>query len=112
MPRPSKYSVASERMPTRYQQRRGGGEAIWKFKKEDLTAHVNETYGACKNTQKMTRQGTRRSRVCKAFRTVLGNGYCMDCWDKEVDRLHNSAIQRKRKNQIPQDSISILPSDI
>ena len=112
MPKPTKYSAVSERMPSRYTAPRGSrgtelGEAVFYFKKEDLTASVKETVGACKNTQKISRQGTRRTRVCYEFKAVLGNGYCMACCDKEVERLHNSALNRKRKNKIPTNETDI-----
>lgn len=116
MPKPTKYSAVSERMPSRYKAPRGSrtdsGEAVFYFKKEDLTSHVQETLGACKNTQKKVRRGSRRTRKCNEYRAVLGNGYCMACWDKEVERLHNNALHRKQKNHIPEDVVSILPTDI
>ncbi len=117
MPKPTKYSAVSERMPSRYTAPRGSrgtelGEAVFYFKKEDLTASVKETVGACKNTQKKVRRGSRRTRICNEFNTTLGNGFCMECWDKEVERLHNNAVQRKKKNDLPEATVSILPSDI
>ena len=109
MPRPvSKWGVASERMPPPFKKTRGNMGANLNSKNKSAKAlKVVETHGACKNTQKISRQGTRRTRVCNEFHAVLGNGYCMACWDKEVERLHNSALNRKRKNKIPTDETDI-----
>ena len=108
MPRPSKWGVASERMPTPYKNTRANmGANLNSIIKSAKALKVVETHGACKNTAKKVRRGSRRTRVCNQFHAVLGNGYCQDCWDKEVERLHNSAISRKKRNKIPTDETDI-----
>ena len=40
---------------------------------------VQESFGRCKNAYK-----------CKNYNEVLGNGYCMKCYDKGLDRAKSN----------------------
>ena len=109
MPKPIKNPSISERMVSAYKPSRMEKGTPYPYKKEDLTAYVSESYGMCKNTQKKIRRGSRRTRVCNEYHTVLGNGYCMACWDGEVERLHNNAMHRSKNEPPIEQEISILP---
>ena len=89
MPKPHKYSPVSEGMVTRYKgtRRNPRGADLLKLVK-DLPP-VHESWGACRNTVKKIRRGSRRVPKCKAYRAILGNGLCQDCWDKEIDARMN-----------------------
>jgi len=53
-----------------------------------------ESIGACKNSGKRVRREGKMVTKCLSFNTTLGNGFCIVCWDYEVDRRSNSLEQR------------------
>lgn len=98
MPRPFKYSPISDRMPSPYRGERTSprGADLLKLIKES-PVKVEESWGACKNTVKKVRRGSTRVPKCKAYKAVLGNGLCQDCWDKAIDARAN---QRKYADEV------------
>ena len=75
MPKPMKYSPVSEAMPSMWRSAQEGRadfskRVFPKYDPDDTEMHPVDTVGECKNSKK-----------CKNFNVVLGNGYCMECWD-------------------------------
>ena len=48
-----------------------------------------ESFGACSN-----------ARNCKNWNVILGNGYCVKCWDKGLDEGY-----RKSKKRIEEEGV-------
>ena len=106
-------SQKSERMASKYRKPRGRpsgsnhlGEAYMNYPKTDPTLDVVNTFGPCKNTFQRVRRNGRWTTKCKAFHVELGNGLCMDCWDKTVERRANDPEIRKGKDyktSLPQE---------
>ena len=90
MPRPSKYSVASDNMATPYRGTRAEPREFDFLSAINRShAKVNESWGACRNTTKKVRRGSKKIPKCKQYKAILGNGLCQDCWDKEIDARAN-----------------------
>ena len=50
-----------------------------------------ESFGTCKYVKK-----------CESWNVILGNGICVKCWDRGLDRGH-----RKSKNRMLEEGVSI-----
>ena len=88
MARPKKYSLVSDRMVPMYggpNSKGLGSGAVLKFPQHDPTENIAESFGPCKNAIATPRQGSKYAGKCKNFHVVLGNGYCMACWDVLAD---------------------------
>ena len=101
MPRPHKYSVASSNMATPYKGTRADGRGADLLKLIKDLPPVHESWGACRNTAKKIRRGSRRVPKCTAYKVILGNGLCMNCWDREIDSRANRAKYRNNRTTIP-----------
>lgn len=106
-------SKKSERMPSKYRRPRRVsehgihdlGEAVINYPKIDPTENVVNTFGACKNSTVRIRRNGKQTLKCKAFHVELGNGLCMDCWDKTIEYRANDPkirLQEDYKTALPQ----------
>jgi len=89
MPKPTKYSPVSEAMPSMWKSKQEGRadftkRVFPKYNPHDLNMHPIATYGACLNRK-----------ICRNHNTILGNGYCMRCWDKLSERMDNGQLRKR-----------------
>ena len=85
-------------------------EAQHSFVKYDPTEGIAEEFGDCVNTIQRVRRGGRMTTKCLNFNVILGNGYCMACWDEQVDRQGNN--RRERMKGASNKDSKYLPIDI
>ena len=80
-------------MSTEYQFDEGGSDKRAKenniFYQLSKIPMPEESFGACDN-----------ARNCKNWKVVLGNGYCVKCWDKGLDKRHPKSTKRIKEEGV------------